>query len=399
MSSALAAKGGAPVRTKPFPSWPVWGKEEEQALLQVLHSGKWGSTAGTVVRDFEESFAAFQDARYGICVSNGTLALVAALKAVGVGPGDEVIVPPYTFIASASAVVMLGAIPVFVDIQPDTLLIDPTLVEAAVTPRTKAILAVHIAGCPCDMDALTAVARKHNLRLIEDAAQAVGAVWNGRKVGAIGDLGTFSFQSSKNLNSGEGGIIIGDDEALTNMVWSMVNVGRVKGGAWYQHEHIGWNLRVTEFQGALLNAQFQRLPDQIARREANGQYLTRRMAEIPGISATRRDPRVTTHAWHLFMFRFIPSLYRMTKTEFLDALRAEGIPCAPGYVSLNKNGALLRDMAQILGRESVAPTRCPVSEACEDDVIWLTQNVLLGTQEDMDDIVNALAKIAADRGL
>lgn len=399
MAEKLAVNGGTPVRTRPFPSWPVFGAEEENGLLSVLRSGKWNSTSGSTVKEFEETFSHFQDAKYATCVVNGTLALVAALKAAGVGPGDEVIVPPYTFIASASSVVMVGAIPVFVDVLPETLLLDPNLVAAAITPRTRAIIAVHIAGCPCDLDGLTAVARQHNLRLIEDAAQAHGAAWNGRKVGAIGDLGTFSFQASKNLNAGEGGIIVSNDESLAEMAWSMANVGRIRSGGWYQHEHIGWNLRMTEFQAALLLAQMQRLPEQIARRGANARYLSRQLVGIPGVAPTHQDHRVTAHAWHLFMFRYDPVLYGLEKDAFLAALRAEGIPCAGGYVSLNKNRALLREMGNILGQGAPAPTPCPVSEAAERDVIWLSQAMLLGSEADMDDIAAALAKIAAARGV
>jgi dTDP-4-amino-4,6-dideoxygalactose transaminase len=185
----LAIQGGAPVRTVPFGGWPQWGEEEERALLAALRSGHWGSLDGTFVTRLEQEFAAFQGARYGVSCVNGTLALSVALKAIGVGPGDEVLVPPYTFIATASAALMIGAIPVFVDVDPETLLIDPVHIDAAVTPRTRAIIPVHHAGSPADMDGIMAAARRHGLRVIEDAAQAHGAAWRGTPVGAIGEVG------------------------------------------------------------------------------------------------------------------------------------------------------------------------------------------------------------------
>lgn len=205
MAERLALHGGTPVRTEPFPRWPVWGEEEEKALLEVLHSGQWG-IGGEKTTQFEEAFARFQNARYGISVTNGTAALEIALRAAGVGPGDEVIIPPYTFVATATACLALGALPVFADIDPETYLLSPTAAEARITERTKAIIAVHIGGCPADMDAFPELARRHGLKLIEDAAQAHAAAWRGRRVGAIGDMGAFSFQSSKNLSAGEGGL-------------------------------------------------------------------------------------------------------------------------------------------------------------------------------------------------
>jgi len=200
----LAICGGTPVRTKPFPKWPVFDEREVKALREVVESGQWwGRTPGSRVEQFEQAFARYQHARHAIACTNGTIALYLALRAVGVQPGEEVIVPPYTFIASASSVLDVGAVAVFADIDPTTLTLDPQAVEAAITPRTRAIIAVHIAGRPCDMDSLTEIARKHGLALIEDAAQAHGASWKGRRVGAIGDAGGFSFQASKNITAGE----------------------------------------------------------------------------------------------------------------------------------------------------------------------------------------------------
>ena len=269
VAEKLALDGGPAVRSAPFPSWPVWDERDERAVLEALRSGKWGAHAGTRVTEFGRRFAEFHQAQHAVCVTNGTAALEVALRAVGVGPLDEVIIPPYTFVATATAVLAIGAIPVFCDILPETYLIDAADAERRVTPRTRAIVAVHIAGQPADLDAVGAVAGRHGLKVVEDAAQAHGAAWRGRRVGAIGDAGTFSFQSSKNLNAGEGGVVLSDDRAVAERAWSLANVGRIPDGAWYQHEAMGFNLRLTELQGALLLAQMERLPEQFERRERN----------------------------------------------------------------------------------------------------------------------------------
>ena len=284
------------MRTAPFPSWPVWDERDEQALLAVLRSGTWGAHAGTRVTEFGQRFAAYQQAEHAVCVTNGTAALEVALRAVGVGPLDEVIIPPYTFVATATAVLAIGAIPVFCDILPDTYLIDAADAERRITPRTRAIVAVHIAGQPADLDAVGDVARRHGLKVVEDAAQAHGAAWRGRRVGAIGDAGSFSFQSSKNLNAGEGGIILTDDREVAERAWSLANVGRIPDGAWYQHEGMGFNLRLTEFQGALLLSQLERLPEQFERRERNARFLDRGAVRdprdhAPGAGRARHRPR------------------------------------------------------------------------------------------------------------
>ena len=279
MNEKLARDGGTPVRTAPFPTWPVWDGADEKALLEALRSGVWGRNAGTQIEAFEEEFAAFQGTKYCIAVVNGTCALELGLRVLDVEYGDEVIVPSYTFVATPAAPLFLGAIPVFADIDPDTFELDPASVEAAITPRTKAIIPVHIAGQPPDMDGILAVAAKHNLRVLEDAAQAHGAAWRDQGVGGVGDLGSFSFQSSKNLNAGEGGAICTNDQELAELTWSLMNVGRLREGAWYQHERLGWNYRLSEFHGALLRAQLTRVPEQMARRESNARYLDTHLAE------------------------------------------------------------------------------------------------------------------------
>lgn len=399
----LASEGGPPTRTVPFPSWPVWDEREERLLLEVLRSGQWGILDGGKVARFQERFAEFQGAKHALCVTSGTTALEVAMRALGVGPGDEVITTPYTFVATPSAAFLVGARPVFVDIDPATYLIDPVKVEAAITERTRAIVPVHIGGCPCDMDAITEIARQHGLYVLEDACQAWGASWRGRPVGAIGDLGCFSFQASKNINAGEGGAIVTNDPELAERCWSLHNVGRVREGAWYQHEFLGWNYRMTEWQGAILLAQLERLPEHIERRADNAAYLAARLGEVEGITPAVVDERVTGHAWHLFIASYDPAAFGgQTCAAFLRMLAAEGIPCSAGYVPLNRTPALRRAMAEQAGEiepweatEADLPElpACPVAEDLCQRTVWFQQRMFLGDHEDIDDIVAAVAKI------
>ncbi|MEF3308238.1 DegT/DnrJ/EryC1/StrS family aminotransferase [Paenibacillus sp. GYB004] len=394
----LAINGGSPVRTTPFPVWPVFGEEEELYILEVVRSGKWGGTNRNKLPVFEEKFAAMHGAKHAVSVTNGTIGLTVALQAAGVKPGDEVIMPPYTFIATASAALLFGAIPVFVDVEPDTLLLDLDKVEAAITPRTKAIIAVHIAGAPVNMTRLNEIAAKHGLRIIEDAAQGVGAAWDGRPVGALGDFGSFSFQSGKNVTAGEGGIILTNDEELADIAWSLANVGRIRQGAWYQHERIGWNLRMTEFQAAILLAQLTRYDEQLQRRDRNAKLLTGLISEIGGFRTLKLDSRTTQHAHHLYMFGLTSEAAdTIGKADFIRKVHAEGIPLLPGYVSLNCNRAVVAEIEKWTGEKR--ETSCPVSERFDErEGLWLHQNVLLGTEQDMHDIAQALGKVMNSYG-
>jgi len=399
----LAINGGKPVRKKDFPSWPIFAEEERKNLLGVFESVKWWY--GEKVKQFEEKFAAFQDAKYGIACTNGTAALESSLIACGVGAGDEVIVPPYTFVATATAVLKVNAIPVFTDIDIETANIDPEDVKKKITPKSKAIIPVHFAGLPCDMDLLGDIARRHNLRIIEDACHSWGSKWKGKGTGALGDCGAFSFQMSKNITSGEGGIVLTDNEELAETIRSYTNVGRGKDKPWYEHYILGTNLRMTELQAAILLGQLTRLEAQTLKREENASYLTEKLKDIPGIRVMKKDPRITRRSYHLYIFRYIKEEWEgIERDKFIEALNKEGIPCNKGYpYPLYKNPLFLRKgegprycpiSCPYYGKEmDYTKISCPNTERICKEAIWVGHPVLLAEKEDMEDIVRAIRKI------
>jgi len=396
----LAIDGAEPVRRKPFPQWPIFDEQEAKALNDVLHSRAWG-IGGKKIKEFEEKFASYQHAKYGVAVSNGTVALEVALGAAGIKAGDEVLMPAYTFMATPAAALEVNALPVFVDIDPSTYTLDARGVEKSITDKTKAIMPVHIGGCPADMDNILKIARGNGLKVIEDACQAWGAEWRSKRVGALGDLGAFSFQSSKNITCGEGGIVIANDRELYELGWSYHNCGRNMGGAWYQHDVLGFNFRMTEFQAAILLVQLTRLDEQTRTRNENSLYLSQELAKIKGIEPLKRSPEITSHSYHLYIFKYDKEEFEgLPRGKFIEALRAEGIPCSSGYVPLYKELFML-NLAQdsllhrLYGEKiDYSKVKLPVTErACYDEGVWFFQNMLLGTKEDMDDIINAILKI------
>lgn len=395
----LALSGGAPVRTRPFPSWPVWDHTDEEALLEVLRSGMWG-LGGSKVPEFENRFAAYHGAKYGVAACNGTVTLQVALTALGVGPGDEVIVPGYTFVATGAAVLHVGAIPVIVDIDPDTYNIDPEAVRSATTPRTKCIIPVHVGGNPADMDAIMALAEEHGIAVLEDAAQAHGARIGGRGVGSIGHIGSFSFQATKNLNAGEGGILITDDEELAALCRAYRNCGRF-GGA--REPVLGWDFRLTEFQAGLLLSQMNRLEEQTRRRDENGRYLAEQLRTVPGIRPLKRLDSVERHAYHLFIFRFSAEEWGVSLDLFIEALAAEGIPCSRGYVPLYRDPLFVTSgqscpaawpgLPNSLEQRAYRRMHLPNAERASEEAVWIPHYVLLGSRDDMDDVVEAVRKL------
>ena len=401
----LALFGGTPVRTTPFTAWPIFGDAEEARLLRVLRSGNWGRLQGMEVAEFETRFAAMHGCRHGIAVTNGTVALRIALLAAGVRADDEVIVPPYTFVATASAVIEANAVPVFADIDLNTFNLDPAAVEAAITPRTRAIIPVHFAGQPADMDALMAIARTHRLTVIEDAAHAHGATYRNRPVGSIGHLAAFSFQSSKNLTAGEGGIITTNDDSLADSCRAIHNCGRVPGGIWYEHHVVSGNYRLGEFQGAVLNAQLDRLEDQTRTRDGNGLALASRIGALAGVFPQARNEACTRHSYHLFMLRIDAGVFGAPRAAVLRALEAEGIPCSSGYAMSLPDQPLFRNKAfgpyvpTSAARLDYGAAPCPMSDLiCREQGVWLEQRLFLGPPRDIDDIARAFEKVHEHRG-
>lgn len=372
--------------------------------MRTLRSGKWGKLNGEEVAEFERRFAAMHGCRHGIGVVNGTVSLRIALMAAGIRADDEVIVPPYTFLATATAVVEANAAPVFADINLETFNIDPAAIEAAVTRRTRAIIPVHVGGQVAEMEAIMAIARKHKLTVIEDAAHAHGASYQGSAAGSIGDLGSFSFQSSKNLTSGEGGIVITSNDKLAEACRSIHNCGRIAGGLWYEHHVMSGNYRLGEFQGAVLNTQLDRLEAQTKKRDLNGRYLAAKLSRIPGIHPQKRPSDCTRHSYHLFLFRIDAAAFGAPRPAILKALEAEGIPVCGGYavplyrqpLFLNRAfGPYLPNAAATLDYGKV---RCPNCEKiCAEQGAWMEQSLFLGSQSDMDDIARAFEKVYENR--
>ncbi len=399
MNKNLAINGGPKTVERDF-AWPVYDETDVSVVAAIVRSGKWGNPdCGGEVALFEKEFAVFCGSKYALTCVNGSVALRLALIACGVKPGDEVIVPPYTFIATASIVIEANCVPVFVDIDPRTYNMDASKIEAAITSRTKAIIPVHFAGQACEMDEIIAVAKKHNIRVIEDACHAHGAEYKGKKLGSIGDAGCFSFQSSKNLTSGEGGIIVTNDDALYQMMNSLRNVGRVEGGAWYEHHNAGCNYRITQLQAVLLSSQLKRLEKQTAKRHENGSYLNELLSEIEGITPLTRGLGETVHSYHIYIFKYDKTKFNgLSKVEFSKMLAAEGVPCFMGYPEPLYKQPLFQEknfMCYALPAEvDYTKVCCPITEkACYEEAVWIFQNTMLGTKQDMELFASAIIKI------
>lgn len=400
-STPLALLGGKRACEQPWPAWPVFDDTERTMLSDVLESGQWWF--GARVRAFETEYAAFQGARYAVSCTNGTTAIEMGLRALGVVEGDEVIVPPYSFIATASAVVTVGAIPVFADIQPDTLCLDPDQVEARITPRTKAVIPVHVAGCIAAMDRITPLAQRHGLRVLEDAAHAWGSQWNGRGAGTLGNCGTFSFQVSKNITAGEGGILVTDDEELADLCRSYTHCGRLKGAAWYDHGVLGSNLRLTEFQAAILLAQLTRLESQTQRRAANAAVLDQALAGLPGVRLLAPTPAMTRRSYHMYVFRVDEELLGFPRQRFIQALNAEGLPASVGWYRPLYANDVFRQAHQGPAHGIRSPlankgvdyrsVSCPVCEQVCRDAVWIPQQVLLAEPAAIYQAAEAIRKV------
>lgn len=408
----LALQGGEPVKKTKFPSWPKSDSLEEQALTGVLRSGRWGRGGGKAVDGFEKAYAELTGARHALATANGTSALFASVNALGVAPGDEVIVPPYTFVATINIVLLNYALPVFADTDIDTFMMDPSKVAGKITDRTAAIIPVHMAGSAADLDGILAAAQPRKVPVLEDACQAHLGEWRGKKVGTVGVAGCFSFQASKNLNCGEGGAIITNDEGFLERAYAFHGNGRplkpapASGGDVFPFG--GANLRLTEFQGALLTAQMSRLAGQAKTRDENAAYLTTLLEKIPGIRPAKLTAGCTRSAWHLYMLRYDKAAFAgLDRSVFLKALSAEGIPASSGYTPLNKQPFIAATLAS-KGYQRLFPAKtlkewaerndCPANDRLCTEAVWFTQNTLLGSREDMDMIAEAIRKIQARAG-
>jgi dTDP-4-amino-4,6-dideoxygalactose transaminase len=400
----LAITGGKPVRTKPFPKWPCYGKGENKLLAEVIESGIWGGY-NIKVSEFENAFAEYCDAKLCILAVNGTVTLVCALISCGVSPGDEVIVTPISFISTASSVLLAGAIPIFVDVESDTYNIDPDKIEKAITKRTKAIIPVHFSGQPANMKKINEIAKKNNLYVIEDAAHAHGAEWQGKRVGSMGDFGSFSFQNTKLLTCGEGGALTTNDPDLADKARSYFNQGRKPKRGWFEHFTLGTNCRISAFQAAVLVEQLKKLPEENERRKTNIEYLIKKIKGIDGLIPLRIRPEVTYPVYYIFSGKYIQEKFDgIPKETFFKALESEGIPKPEFYpYPLYKNPVFSHPELRKPGNplyltHKDSPTdydklSLPESERAIKEGFWLAHQTFLGTTKDMDDIAEAIIKI------
>jgi dTDP-4-amino-4,6-dideoxygalactose transaminase len=405
----LAMQGGRPVRAKSWPKWPVWDQSAEEPVLSILRSGNWFRGQGKTVSQFEEAYAKLLGAKRCVCMVNGTNSLLTALRMLDIGVGDEVIVSPYTFIATYNVVLESCALPVFADTDPETFQINPDKIEERITENTRAILPVHILGIPANMDRINAIAKKHNLKVVEDACQAWLAQWRGKSCGTLGDLGCFSFQNSKHLPCGEGGAVVGNDEELMDRVQSYHNCGRPYGSMPKTSGYpiSGNNRRMTEYQAAILLSQIKRLEADTELRWANGQYLTSQIKDIPGIVPHKLYEGVTRAVYHLYPFRYLKEHFNNApRDKFLAALRAEGVPCSGGYGPQYNEGLIEATLTSKNFTRSFPKARLdryreelryPDNDRLCQEAVWISQEMLLTSKQDMDDIANAIAKIYENR--
>ncbi len=402
--SDLAALGGTPIRTEPYPAWPVYDERDIQAVTNVIRSGRWGGYPypGPQTAEFARRFAEMQGGGYAVPMANGTVTMEVALRAMNIGWGDEVLVPAYTFQATAAAAMAAGAIPVIVDIDPQTYCIDPKAAEAAITTHTKAILPVHLGAEMADMDAIMDIAERHNLIVIEDCAHAHGAKWRGKGAGTLGHFGSFSMQSSKTLTSGEGGVLLCRTPDLAARAASLIDCGRPHDEA-EKIITMGANYRMTELQAALGNVGLERFPDQIKQRETMAAYMDEALSEIPGVRVLKRDPRHTTRSFYRYIFAIDPKVFKVKHDAVCYALDKEGIPCWEGYEAMH-HYELFQPSLSHLPVPSAFPERFDYSKlsfpeaerACEVEAVWLDESIFRAGQKGVDDVIITLKKILAN---
>jgi dTDP-4-amino-4,6-dideoxygalactose transaminase len=402
-----AKLGGTPVCSGGWPGWPVFDEAEEKALLGTLHSRQWYRGSGKAVAGFEKAYEKLTGAKHCVATASGTASLYTALGALDVGPGDEVILTPYTFVATYNVIVLNYALPIFVDVDLESFQIDAHKIEPAITKETKVILPVHIGGYPVELDKILEVAKPRKLAVVEDACQAHLAEWRGRKVGTWGLAGCFSFQASKNLNSGEGGAVLTNDDQFAEICFNFHNQGRARQVTSYNFSYSGTrgsNLRLCEFQGDLLVAQMTRVIEQSDRRNQNALYLSKILSEIPGIKPAKLYDGATRSAYHLYMFRYDKSHFAgLSRAKFLEALNAEGVPCSGGYGTMNKDAyvsglAKSKHFLNIYGEKKLSEwldrnQSLPQNDKLCEQGVWFSQTMLLAERPNMDKIADAIRKI------
>jgi dTDP-4-amino-4,6-dideoxygalactose transaminase len=397
-----ALLGGVPVAdAATYPSWPQWGEREREELLATLDSGAWWTGDGDRAFRFAGEFARFQGATGGLPFTNGTHTLEAALVACGIGEGDEVIVPGMTFVASASAVLSVNATPVIVDVDAETLCIDVAAAEAAITPRTRGIVAVHVAGAVSDLDLLVPLCEGRGLHLIEDCAHAHGSQWRGRGAGSYGSFGSFSMQQGKLMTAGEGGALIGNDPALLEAAWNYADCGRERGRWFYHHASIGSNLRMSEWQGAVLLAQLERFPAQHALRNANAIALGEALAAVPGLRAQKRDERMDSQGNYCFVVHYDEREFAgMPLRRFEEALAADGIPLGVSYPALSdlelfRSGNFAPTLRASAPAIDYASLHLPVAEHAAAATVWMEHRILLADRDRVLRVAESAARIQA----
>lgn len=400
-----ALLGGPKSHPQGFSGWPIYNSREEQALINTLRTGNWGRLSGDKSASFESEYAKMLGVKHTLGLASGTSALYTMLGVIGIGPGDEVIIPPYTFVATYNVVVLNYALPIFVDTDIESFQIDANKIEKAITKETKVIMPVHMGGSPADLDKIIPLGKKHNIPVIEDACQAHLAEWRGKKVGSYGIGGAFSFQSSKNLNCAEGGAISTNDDEFIKQCYSFHNQGQGGTSTSYSTGSgvRGVNMRITEFQSSLLLAQMTRLEEQAKTRYENALYLTELMNDIPGVTPAKLYEGTTCSAYHLYMFRYDPSRFAgLPRDKFIKALAAEGIPCSSGYGKMNisdyvtalaKSPHYLKVYGEKTMKQWLERNLCPQNDKLTEQALWFMQYMLLGTKNDMEQIANAIKKI------
>ena len=405
----LAINGGEKVRIADWPEWPVWDERAEKDVIKMLRSGRWWRGSGESVAEFEQKYAQLMGAKRCLATASGTTALLVALHVLGVDAGDEILVSPYTFIATYNVIFMNKALPVFVDTDPETFLINPSKIEERITDRTSAILPVHIYGLPVDMDKVNSIAKKHNLKVVEDACQAWLGEYKGKKLGTLGDLGCFSFQNSKNLPTGEGGAVVGNNDEIMDRCHSFHNCGRPFGSVERTSDYPmrGSNRRMQQIQAITLLSQMNRIEKDADIRLENAKYLDKKLSEIPGIVPCKMVEGNNRSAYHMYPFRFISEKFgNVSREKFLDALQAEGVPCSSGYGQQNKDGLIeeafnSKGYKRLFSEKRLNQWReenhLPGNDQLTREAVTFYQSILLGSKSDMDDIVNAITKIYENR--